>query len=219
MTPRHACGVPSRQQHRQHAAQACLPCTSQLSALPPPAAPQIRANLPPGVDGWGVSLRGLMGMVVVGGLIISAVFWWLNRTVSGGTAAMQQEFCKVVCLAGALPLSSGAAAACPVLQLVCAPCRRCKGRRRRKSEAGAACSPPLLSFPGCAGGAAGAGRHPQAREEEEGAHGCAQLSWVIIGSHSGARRSSEIKPACSAALSARCWLPKLSLPPSAGPPC
>lgn len=43
---------------------------------------QIRANLPAGVDGWGVSLRGLMGMVVVGGLIITAVFWWLNRTVS-----------------------------------------------------------------------------------------------------------------------------------------
>jgi AAA family ATP:ADP antiporter len=42
---------------------------------------QIRANLPAGVDGWGVSLRGLMGMVVVGGLIITAVFYYLNRTV------------------------------------------------------------------------------------------------------------------------------------------
>ncbi|EFN52101.1 hypothetical protein CHLNCDRAFT_56336 [Chlorella variabilis] len=42
---------------------------------------QIRANLPPGVDGWGLSLRGLMSMVVLGGFIISAVFWWLNRTV------------------------------------------------------------------------------------------------------------------------------------------
>jgi AAA family ATP:ADP antiporter len=43
---------------------------------------QIRANLPPGVDGWGLSLRGLMSMVVVGGLLITAVFWYLNRTVS-----------------------------------------------------------------------------------------------------------------------------------------
>lgn len=49
---------------------------------------QIRANLPPGVDGWGLSLRGLMSMVVLGGFIISAVFWWLNRTVSLGDAAV-----------------------------------------------------------------------------------------------------------------------------------
>lgn len=32
---------------------------------------QIRAELPPDVDGWGLSLRGLMGMVVIGGLLIS----------------------------------------------------------------------------------------------------------------------------------------------------
>jgi AAA family ATP:ADP antiporter len=43
---------------------------------------QIRAGLPAGVDGWGLSLKGLMSMVVVGGLIITAVFWYLNRTVS-----------------------------------------------------------------------------------------------------------------------------------------
>jgi ATP:ADP antiporter, AAA family len=42
---------------------------------------QIRAGLPAGVDGWGLSLKGLMSMVVVGGLIITAVFWYLNRTV------------------------------------------------------------------------------------------------------------------------------------------
>lgn len=42
---------------------------------------QIRAGLPPGVDGWGMSLRGLMSMVVVGGFIIAAVFYYLNRTV------------------------------------------------------------------------------------------------------------------------------------------
>lgn len=48
---------------------------------------QIRANLPPGADGWGISLRGLMSMVVVGGLLITGIFWWLNRTVSGASAA------------------------------------------------------------------------------------------------------------------------------------
>eukprot|EP00890_Picochlorum_soloecismus_P005307 jgi/Picsp_1/5778/NSC_03137-R1_adenine nucleotide translocase len=42
---------------------------------------QIRANLPEGVDGWGMSLKGLMGMVVVGGLIICAVHAYLQKTV------------------------------------------------------------------------------------------------------------------------------------------
>jgi AAA family ATP:ADP antiporter len=42
---------------------------------------QIRAELPPDVDGWGLSLRGLMGMVVIGGLLIAAIYYWLNRTV------------------------------------------------------------------------------------------------------------------------------------------
>lgn len=42
---------------------------------------QVRANLPPGVDGWGASLQGLMSMVVVGGLIIAGTFYWMNRNV------------------------------------------------------------------------------------------------------------------------------------------
>jgi hypothetical protein len=42
---------------------------------------QIRAELPPDVDGWGLSLRGLMGMVVIGGFLIAGIFYWLNRTV------------------------------------------------------------------------------------------------------------------------------------------
>ncbi len=42
---------------------------------------QVRASLPPGVDGWGVSLAGLMGMVVVGGLIILGIYWGLQRKV------------------------------------------------------------------------------------------------------------------------------------------
>jgi len=42
---------------------------------------QIRANLPPGVDGWGISLKGLMGMVVIGGLVICAVHAYLQKTV------------------------------------------------------------------------------------------------------------------------------------------
>jgi AAA family ATP:ADP antiporter len=42
---------------------------------------QMRADLPPDVDGWGLSLKGLMGMVVIGGIIISGIYWWLNRAV------------------------------------------------------------------------------------------------------------------------------------------
>eukprot|EP00887_Chlorella_sp_A99_P006020 scaffold27.g6020.t1 len=42
---------------------------------------QLRANLPPGVDGWGMSLKGMMSMVVGFGLLITLVFWYLNRTV------------------------------------------------------------------------------------------------------------------------------------------
>jgi AAA family ATP:ADP antiporter len=41
----------------------------------------LRADLPPGVDGWGMSLNGLMGMVVIGGLIITATYWALQRFV------------------------------------------------------------------------------------------------------------------------------------------
>ena len=59
---------------------------------PPPAlAAQIRANLPPGADGWGMSLRGLMSMVVVGGFIITAVFYYLNRTVSSAPMLVVQQ--------------------------------------------------------------------------------------------------------------------------------
>lgn len=42
---------------------------------------QIRANLPPDVDGWGLSLKGLMGMVVIGGLVICAVHAYLQKSV------------------------------------------------------------------------------------------------------------------------------------------
>ncbi|GIL54861.1 hypothetical protein Vafri_10553 [Volvox africanus] len=42
---------------------------------------QVRANLPPGVDGWGVSLNGLMGMVVIGGLLITGIYFSLQRLV------------------------------------------------------------------------------------------------------------------------------------------
>eukprot|EP00898_Chlorokybus_atmophyticus_P001720 jgi/Chlat1/2549/Chrsp175S02404 len=42
---------------------------------------QMRADLPPGVDGWGMSLRGMMGLVVIGGFIITGIYWAMNRFV------------------------------------------------------------------------------------------------------------------------------------------
>lgn len=41
----------------------------------------IRRKLPPGVDGWGLSLKYLMSMVAFGGLIIIACFAYMNRVV------------------------------------------------------------------------------------------------------------------------------------------
>lgn len=42
---------------------------------------KIRENLPPGVDPWGVSLNYLMTLVVGAGLLILAIYWWINKYV------------------------------------------------------------------------------------------------------------------------------------------
>jgi AAA family ATP:ADP antiporter len=42
---------------------------------------QVRAGLPPGVDGWGISLNGMMGIVVIMGLLITGIFYAMNRIV------------------------------------------------------------------------------------------------------------------------------------------
>ena len=42
---------------------------------------EIRASLPPGVDGWGLSLKGLMGMVVIGGFLVAGTYWLINNVV------------------------------------------------------------------------------------------------------------------------------------------
>ncbi len=78
-------------------------CAHPLALSRPP---QIRANLPPGADGWGISLRGLMSMVVVGGLLITGIFWWLNRTVSGATAAASPAWPAAPCYACASRLQA-----------------------------------------------------------------------------------------------------------------
>ncbi|KXZ44400.1 hypothetical protein GPECTOR_68g371 [Gonium pectorale] len=42
---------------------------------------ELRASLPPGVDGWGVALQGLMALVVLNGLIISGLHAYLQSQV------------------------------------------------------------------------------------------------------------------------------------------
>jgi len=39
----------------------------------------IRAKLPPGVDGWGISLRGMMGLVLMFGLFIALDYFLVNK--------------------------------------------------------------------------------------------------------------------------------------------
>ena len=41
----------------------------------------IGSRLPPGVDPWQVSLNYLMSMVVVAGLGVVGIYWWMNRNV------------------------------------------------------------------------------------------------------------------------------------------
>lgn len=41
----------------------------------------IRSQLPPGVDGWAVSLRYLMSMIAVGGAVIIACYYYMQRKI------------------------------------------------------------------------------------------------------------------------------------------
>ena len=41
----------------------------------------VRAHLPEGVDGWGVSLKALMSFVLVAGVLIMITYWWVNKNV------------------------------------------------------------------------------------------------------------------------------------------
>ncbi|MBI5346216.1 MAG: NTP/NDP exchange transporter [Chlamydiae bacterium] len=44
-------------------------------------ASKIRANLPPDVDAWGVSLNYLMSMVVGAGILVMVIYYWINKNV------------------------------------------------------------------------------------------------------------------------------------------
>lgn len=56
---------------------------------------QVRAGLPAGVDGWGVSLNGMMGMVVGFGLVIAGIYWAMNRFVVPKVPSLREKKKKV----------------------------------------------------------------------------------------------------------------------------
>ena len=51
----------------------------------------MRANLPPGVDPWGVSLKYLMGAVAVSGGCLLSIFSYMQRKVVTDPECVNQE--------------------------------------------------------------------------------------------------------------------------------
>jgi AAA family ATP:ADP antiporter len=59
---------------------------------------KLRTQLPPGVDGWGYSLKGMMGLVVILGLAIVGIYWWVNKYVVNDPTLPKAEVRKKVCV-------------------------------------------------------------------------------------------------------------------------
>lgn len=57
---------------------------------------QLRGKLPPGVDGWGYSLKGMMSLVVVLGFAICGIYWWVNKFVLNDPSLPKAEKRKKV---------------------------------------------------------------------------------------------------------------------------
>nr|GMD32389.1 plastidic ATP/ADP-transporter [Ipomoea batatas]GMD37295.1 plastidic ATP/ADP-transporter [Ipomoea batatas] len=51
----------------------------------------LRKSLGPGVDGWAISLRGMMTIVVLMGLAICSIYWWVNHNVSLPTRSQKKK--------------------------------------------------------------------------------------------------------------------------------
>uniref|UniRef100_A0A2P2IWR4 ADP,ATP carrier protein n=1 Tax=Rhizophora mucronata TaxID=61149 RepID=A0A2P2IWR4_RHIMU len=51
----------------------------------------LRKNLGPGVDGWAISLKGMMSIVVLMGLAICFLYWWVNRFVPMPTRSKKKK--------------------------------------------------------------------------------------------------------------------------------
>ncbi|KAK6914953.1 ADP/ATP carrier protein, bacterial type [Dillenia turbinata] len=51
----------------------------------------LRKNLGPGVDGWAISLKGMMSIVVLMGLAICGLYWWVNTFVESPTRSRKKK--------------------------------------------------------------------------------------------------------------------------------
>ncbi|XP_019184715.1 PREDICTED: plastidic ATP/ADP-transporter-like [Ipomoea nil] len=51
----------------------------------------LRKSLGPGVDGWAISLKGMMTIVVLMGLAICSIYWWVNHNVSLPTRSQKKK--------------------------------------------------------------------------------------------------------------------------------
>lgn len=56
----------------------------------------LRKNLGPGVDGWAISLKAMMSIVVLMGVAICALYWWVNSYVPLPTRSKKKKV--IVCL-------------------------------------------------------------------------------------------------------------------------
>lgn len=54
----------------------------------------MRSNLPAGVDGWGLSLKGMMSLVVALGFFICGIHWWVNKFVLNDPSLPKAEIRK-----------------------------------------------------------------------------------------------------------------------------
>lgn len=73
----------------------------------------MRQNLGPGVDGWAISLKGMMSIVVLLGFVITGIYWGVNKFVIDKTSlptverkkkvsfVMVSVFCFSACVYGA----------------------------------------------------------------------------------------------------------------------
>lgn len=51
----------------------------------------LRKNLGPGVDGWALSLKGMMSIVVLMGFTICFLYWWVNNYVPLPTRSKKKK--------------------------------------------------------------------------------------------------------------------------------
>lgn len=52
---------------------------------------QMRQTLGPGVDGWAISLKAMMSIVVGMGFAICGLYWWVNHNVPAPARSLKKK--------------------------------------------------------------------------------------------------------------------------------